>query len=85
MRRHDAMEFLEGLAEDDDGPDESVDDRPYDGFRTFSSGGCEPFLCYVEYHLKGDAPDEWYDLFDDPPLEMRDRIVEFLNKEFVQK
>jgi hypothetical protein len=60
-------------------------DKPYDGFRTslYKLDGIS--ISYIEYHLKDDLPDEWYDLFEDPPKELCDRIVEFLNKEYLGK
>jgi hypothetical protein len=33
----------------------------------------------VEYHQEGDDPDEWYDLFEDPPRKLCEEIVYLLN------
>lgn len=62
-----------------------VDDKPYDGFRTNSYHLADISVYCIEYHLEGDAPDEWYDLIEDPPKELCDRVVEFLKKEYLSE
>jgi hypothetical protein len=45
----------------------------------FGGGTCDSEIYGVEYQQDGAAPDEWYDLFEDPPRRLCEEIVDLLN------